>query len=109
MLPLLMAGMGVAKGMADKQQEQRDRLLQAQTQMYSPWTKLQAQPLKERAGGLQQGMQGYLGGVDYGSDNAMKQALAGKMSAGEMDTQSKMDQYARLLGNKSGQNLSMMG
>lgn len=41
-------GVGLAKHfLVDKPREKRDRLLAAQTQMYSPWTGLKAEPVQE--------------------------------------------------------------
>ena len=42
------AGLGVLKSeLVDRPRERRQRTLAAETQRYSPWTKLQAQPIQE--------------------------------------------------------------
>lgn len=47
MLPILIgAGVGLAKGLADQQQEKKDRRTQAEIQRWSPWTGLQGQQVK---------------------------------------------------------------
>lgn len=47
-LALIGAGVGVGKGVLyDQPQAERDRKLAAETQRFSPWTGLKAQPVKE--------------------------------------------------------------
>lgn len=56
------SALGMMKGNKDEQQAERDRKLAAETVRYSPWTHLQAQPVKEanKMGDVMQGaMQGY--------------------------------------------------
>ncbi len=48
MIPLIMAAAGLLKAeTVDKQKEERDRTLAANTQRWAPWTGLKANPIKE--------------------------------------------------------------
>lgn len=75
-LALIMGGTGLVKSeLIDRPKEDRQRWLAAQTQRYSPWTKLQAGPIEEAdpfGSAFQGGIQGYAMG-----QNA-EQAKAGK-------------------------------
>ena len=66
MLPMLIgAGVGLAKGHMDRQQERKDRKTQAEIQRWSPWTGLQGQQVKNTSM-LGAGMQGAMGGAMIG-------------------------------------------
>lgn len=65
-LALLGGGLGIIQGREKQQQEQKDRELAAQTQKYSPWTHLQAQPVQRAPSLLNSGLQGGLGGASFG-------------------------------------------
>lgn len=71
MLPLILAAAGLLKGLGfDKEKEDRQRKLAAETQRYSPWTKMQAGEIKEAdpmGNALQFGMSGY--GVQQNMEN----------------------------------------
>ncbi len=65
---LIGAGVGGLKGMTvDRWREDKDRQLAAETQRYSPWTGLQAQPIK-RADPLGSAMQGGATGLELGQN-----------------------------------------
>ncbi len=66
MIPLLIgAGLGVAKGIKDQQAEKRDRKTQAEMARWSPWTGVQAQPVK-KADMMGSIMQGGMAGASMG-------------------------------------------
>lgn len=76
-------GLGLLKGgVLDAQNEKRDRAMQAQIQRYSPWTGMQAQPVK-RADPLGSAMQGVTAGGLMGQ--GMKGLGSGQAAAGEGD------------------------
>lgn len=58
-----MAALGAVKGVADQDRERRDRILAAQTQRYSPWTKLQAQQVQAATSPLAGAIGGYASGA----------------------------------------------
>ena len=68
------AGLGLVKGGQEKQQEWQDRMLAAETQRYSPWTKLQAQPVQRAPGGIARGIEGALGGAQMMQNAGMQDA-----------------------------------
>jgi len=75
MLPLILAGLGLAKSVTtDKWKEDRQRELAANTQRYSPWTGLRANPIEE-ADPFGSTMQGGVQGIAMGQnmDNAAAQ------------------------------------
>lgn len=68
MLPLIMAGAGLLKAIGpDKWKEDRQRALAANTQRYSPWTGLRANPIEE-ADALGSTMQGGVQGLAMGQN-----------------------------------------
>lgn len=88
MLPLVMAGIMAAAGLlkgevVDREKEERERKLAADTQRYSPWTGLKAGPIHEAdpfGQALQGGFTGYSLGTAQQSadaDNRLKAAQEG--------------------------------
>lgn len=75
-LPLAMGAAGLLKGqLIDKPRERRDRTLAAETQRYSPWTGLRANPVREAdpfGSMLQGGMAGLQMGMDPGFENMFR-------------------------------------
>lgn len=80
---LIMAGVNAV---SNQGKEQKDRDLAAATQRYSPWTGLQAQPVKRAnfAGDLAQGYGSYMGQKQndeaFTSNQALKQAQIGALN-----------------------------
>lgn len=74
--PLAGLAAGLAKDvLVDKPQESRDRKLAAETQRYSPWTNLRANPIRESNtfnSMLQGGVTGLQMGMDPGFQNFLK-------------------------------------
>lgn len=88
MLPLIMAGMGLLKGRQDKEQQNRDRGLQATTVALSPWTHMSPSqiPIQAAGGGIAEGLGGFIGGQGQmanfaaaDQDMAFKNALMSKL------------------------------
>lgn len=81
--PLALAGglaaLGLVKGMTvDKDKENRQRALAAETQRWSPWTGMQAQAPQEAdplAGALQGGMAGAMLGQGMANADAQNSAM----------------------------------
>lgn len=81
-------GLGLLKGNEAKRQEHKDRILAAQTQRYSPWTKMQAQPVQRAPGMLSSGLEGGLSGMaigqsvqNYGNQQDLHQAQLANLKA----------------------------
>lgn len=70
---LVGAGLGVGKGLLDQQKEKRDRELQAQIAMWSPWTGMAPQQVQE-ADVLGSAMQGGMSGAALGQNMQMNDA-----------------------------------
>lgn len=70
------AGLGLVKGATlDRAKEDRQRWLASQTQRYSPWTGLRANPVEEAdpfGSAMQGGVQGYAMGQNMENANASK-------------------------------------
>lgn len=94
MLPLLIAAaagalLGAEKNKEAKDREDKDRMLAAQTQLYSPWTHLQAGPISHANSFVGDVGQGALQGVGMAqgmesadSDTALKNAQIGYFNRG---------------------------
>lgn len=65
MFPFLAALMAMNKAYTDTTAAESDRSLASQTQRYSPWTGLQAQPTR-KANAVQSGLQGFSSGMAFG-------------------------------------------
>ncbi len=80
---LIMAGL---QAVSNKDKEARDRKLASETQRYSPWTHLQAQPIEAAnpIGDVAQGYGAYMGQQQNdkvaASDEALKQAQIGALN-----------------------------
>jgi hypothetical protein len=81
--PLIGAAVGAAKHAAvDVPREQRSRRLAAETQRYSPWTGMQAQPIQE-ANLFGSALQGGVTGAQLGQAEAAQTQQADQMKAFE--------------------------
>lgn len=89
--PLALLAIGAAAGLAkselvDRPKEKKQRELAAATQRYSPWTGLQAQPIKEAdpfGSALGLGAAGYQAGIEL-ENQATNQKIADAMIANNM-------------------------
>lgn len=76
---LAMAGAGLVKDrFMDAPREDRDRRLAAMTQLYSPWTGLRSEKIREADGPLGATIKGATAGLGFASQNAMLGSLGQK-------------------------------
>lgn len=95
MLPLIMAGASLLNQREKNAQAERDRMLAAQTQMYSPWTKLTAGPIGKKESPLIAGVGGYASGLGQMQNiQAGEQALQGSQLQNEVLGQQKLKEAA---------------
>lgn len=85
MLPIIaLAAAGLLKSeLVDREKEKRDRWLAAQTQRFSPWTKLTADPVKE-ADPASAVIGGAMSGAQYEQD-AANSAAQNDLNSAEAD------------------------
>lgn len=73
------AGMGLVKGMSDKDRERKDRRVAAETAMWSPWTGMQPDKVQS-ADVMGSTMQGGLAGASVGQSVARNDAYSDYLS-----------------------------
>lgn len=78
------AGLGLLKGEADKKREKKERLLNAEIVRYSPWTRLNPEPVQSAdpmGSILQGGLSGAMMGQGIAGVNAQNAALSAQGAA----------------------------
>lgn len=68
---ILGAGAGLIKAKAEKDQENKDRYLAAQTALYNPWTGMTPQIPQHAPGGIARAVEGGIEGYSMGAGNAL--------------------------------------